>query len=148
MKHHAVSLQELRKTATELVRRGYEHWADLKLYVLKRQVYFQEPGSRDIEGVWTGQLAMVSVIDVIEDVETRVAALQKRDTSQIGQVARQKHVARNSSVIAGTRIPTAAIRRFYEAGYSKEQILRQYPTLSLDDVAGALAYEEGLARSA
>jgi uncharacterized protein (DUF433 family) len=145
MKQHAVSLQELRKTATELVRRGYEHWADLKLYVLKKEVYFQEPGSTDVEGVRSGQLAMVNVI---EDVETRVAAMQKRDTSQIGHVEKQKHVARNSSVIAGTRIPTAAIRRFREAGYSKEQILKQYPTLSIQDVDGALAYEEGLARSA
>jgi uncharacterized protein (DUF433 family) len=148
MKQHDVSLQELRKTATELVRRGYEHWADLRLYVLKKQVYFQEPGSSDVEGVWTRQLAMVPIIDVIQDVETRVDELRKRDTSQIGQVEKHKHVARNSSVIAGTRIPTAAIRRFREAGYSKEQILRQYPTLSLEDIDGALAYEDGLARSA
>ena len=91
---------------------------------------------------------MVQIIDVIQDVETRIAALRKRDTSQIGHVEKQKHVARNSSVIAGTRIPTAAIRRFREAGYSKEQILQQYPTLSPEDVDGALAYEEGLARSA
>src|SRR4029077_18364450 len=148
MKQHDVSLQELRKTATELVRRGYEHWADLRLYVLKKQVYFQEPGSSDVEGVWTRQLAMVPIIDVIQDVETRVDELPKPDTSQSGQVEKHKHVARNSSVIAGTRIPTAAIRRFREAGYSKEQILRQYPTLSLEDIDGALAYEDGLARSA
>jgi uncharacterized protein (DUF433 family) len=148
MKEHGVSLQELRKTATELVRRGYEHWADLKLYVLKKEVYFKEPGSSDIEGVRTGQLAMVQIIDVIEDVETRVAALRKRDDTQIGHVEKRKHVARNSSVIAGTRIPTAAIRRFKEAGYSREQILKQYPTLSKEDIEAALAFEEGLARSA
>jgi uncharacterized protein (DUF433 family) len=148
MKQHGVSLQELRKTATELVRRGYEHWADLKLYVLKKEVYFQKPGSSDVEGIRSGQLAMVEVIDVIVDVETRVAAMQKRDTAQIGHVEKQKHVARNSSVIAGTRIPTAAIRRFRDAGYSSEQILKQYPSLSIEDVDGALAYEEGLARSA
>ncbi|MGF6309937.1 uncharacterized protein (DUF433 family) [Bradyrhizobium sp. i1.8.4] len=148
MKEHDVSLQELRKTATELVRRGYEHWADLKLYVLKREVYFQEPGSQDVEGVRSGQLAMIPVINVIEDVEDRVAAMQKRDASQIGHIEKRKHVARNSSVIAGTRIPTAAIRRFREAGYSREQILEQYPTLSIEDVDGALAYEEGLAQSA
>jgi hypothetical protein len=45
-----------------------------------------------------------------------IAALQKRDTAQVGHVEKQKHVARNSSVIAGTRIPTAAIRRYREAG--------------------------------
>jgi uncharacterized protein (DUF433 family) len=148
MKDFDVSLQELRRVATELVARGYEHWADLKLYVLKKQVHFQKPGSPDVEDVWTGQLAMVPIVDVIEDVETRVAALRKRDDSQIGHVEKRKHVARNSSVIAGTRIPTAAIRRFREAGYSKEQILKQYPTLSPEDIDAALAHEEGLARSA
>jgi uncharacterized protein (DUF433 family) len=148
MKEHGVSLQELRRVATELVRRGYDHWADLKLYVLNRQVHFQEPGSPDVEGVWTGQLAMVPIISVIEDLETRIAALNKRDTSQIGQVEKRKHIAHNSSVIAGTRIPTAAIKRFHEAGYSVEAILKQYPTLSKGDVDGAIAYEEGLARSA
>jgi uncharacterized protein (DUF433 family) len=148
MKDHHVSLRELRRVATELVNRGYDHWADLKLYVLNKQVHFQKPGSQDVESVWTGQLAMVPIINVIEDVTSRVADLQKRDASQVGQVEKHKHVARNSSVIAGTRIPTAAIRRFREAGYTKEQILRQYPTLSMEDVEGALAYEEGLARSA
>ena len=87
---------------------------------------------------------MVPIINVIEDVETRVAAMQNRESSQVGHVEKRKHVARNSSVIAGTRIPTAAIRRFREAGYSKEQILKQYPTLSIEDVDGALEYEEGL----
>jgi uncharacterized protein (DUF433 family) len=147
MKKHGVSLQELRKAAGELVRRGYDHWADLKLYVVRGEVHFQEPESAAVTGIWTGQLAMVPVIDVIDDVNTRVTALQTRDASQIGHVARQRHVTRNASVIAGTRIPTAAIRRFWEAGYAKEQILKQYPTLSPEDVDGALAYEEGLAQT-
>jgi uncharacterized protein (DUF433 family) len=148
MKEHKVSLQNLRSVATELVRRGYDHWADLKLYVLKKQVYFREPGSADVEGVWTGQYAMVPVIDVIEDVEAKVAQLKQRDTSKIGQVEKHKFVVRNASVVAGTRIPTAAVRRFHEAGYSKEQILRQYPTLKIEDIDAALAYEERLAQSA
>ena len=57
-------------------------------------------------------------------------------------------MVRNAPVIAGTRIPTAAIRRFREAGYSIEQIIRQYPTLTAEDIKGALAFEERLARSA
>lgn len=148
MKEYKISLQKLRRVAEELIRRGYDHWADVKLYVLKKQVYFRPPKSNDIEGVWTGQLAMVPVIDVINDVEARVKQLKKRDESQLGHVERNKYVVRNSPVIAGTRIPTATIRRFKEAGYSVEQIVKQYPTLTPEDVQAALVHEEGLARSA
>ena len=148
MKEYRVSLQSLKKTAEELVRRGYDNWVTLKLYVLKRQVYFQRPGTKDAEGVWTGQLAMIPIIDVIHDVEGRVKELKKRDPNKIGHVEQHKHIVRNAPVVAGTRIPTATIRRFHEAGYSKDQILREYPTLTLADVNAALAYEDGLARSA
>jgi uncharacterized protein (DUF433 family) len=148
MKDYRISLQELRRVAQELIRRGYAHWAGVKLYVLKRQVHFRRPASEEIEGVWDGQLAMVPVIDVINDVETRVRDLHKRTDGQVGHIERHKHVVRNSTVIAGTRIPTAAIRRFGEAGYTVQQIIRQYPTLTEEDVQAALAYEEGLAQSA
>jgi uncharacterized protein (DUF433 family) len=148
MKEHKISLQKLRKVAEELIRRGYDHWADVKLYVVKGQVHFRHPKSDDIEGVWDGQLAMVPVVDVINDVEARVEQLKKRDESQLGHVERHKFVVRNSSVVAGTRIPTAAIRRFKEAGYSVDQIVKQYPSLTSEDVQAALAHEERLARSA
>src|SRR6267142_3832163 len=148
MKDYQISLPQLRKVAQELIRRGYGHWAEVKLYVLKRQVYFRRPKSNEVEGVWDGQLAMVPVIDVINDVESRVRKLKKRDDSQLGHIERHKHVVRNSTVVAGTRIPTAAIRRFKEAGYSIRQIVKQYPTLTVEDVQAALVHEEGLARSA
>jgi uncharacterized protein (DUF433 family) len=143
-----VSLQQLRKVATELTARGYGHWAEIKLYVVKGQVHFRRPGSQDVEGVWDGQLAMVPVIDVIQDVEDRVRDLRERKSSQRGHIEQHKFVVRNAPVIAGTRIPTAAIRRFREAGYSVDEILRQYPSLTREDVDAAIAHEEGLARSA
>jgi uncharacterized protein (DUF433 family) len=148
MKDHGVSLQKLRKVAEELTKRGYRHWADVKLYVVKAQVHFRPPKSNEVEGVWDGQLAMVPIIDVISDVEARVQKLKKRDVAQVGHVERSKYVVRNSAVIAGTRIPTATIRRFKQAGYTAEQIIKQYPTLTLEDVHAALVHEEGLARSA
>jgi uncharacterized protein (DUF433 family) len=148
MKQYHVSLQHLKKVAKELVRRGYGDWVGIKLYVVKRQVHFTRPGTKDVEGVWDGQLAMLPVIDVINDVELRVSELRKRTDSQRGQIEQHKHVVRNAPVVAGTRIPTAAIRRFHEAGYSVQQIIREYPTLTAEDVAAALAHEGGLARSA
>jgi uncharacterized protein (DUF433 family) len=145
---YRISLQQLRRVATELTARGFGHWAEIKLYVVKGQVHFRRPGSQDVEGVWDGQLAMVPVIEVILDVEDRVRDLRKRKTDQLGHIERHKFVVRNASVIAGTRIPTAAIRRFREAGYSVDQIIRQYPTLTKEDVEAAIAHEERLARSA
>lgn len=147
-KQYRISLQQLRKVADELTERGFGHWAEIKLYVVKGQVHFRRPGSQEVEGVWDGQLALVPVIEVIQDVEDRVRELRERKHEQRGQVEQHKFVVRNAAVIAGTRIPTAAIRRFHEAGYSVEAILRQYPTLSKEDVDAALAHEEGLARSA
>ena len=78
MKEHRVSLQQLRKVAQELVRRGFPHWASVKLYVVKGQVHFSQPDSGEVEGVWDGQLAMLPVIDVINDVETQARSLQQR----------------------------------------------------------------------
>jgi uncharacterized protein (DUF433 family) len=49
-------------------------------------------------------------------------------------------VAHNAPVLAGTRIPVRAIKRFNEAGYSVAQILSEYPTLTESDVVAALAY--------
>lgn len=147
-KTYRVSLQQLRKVATELTERGFGHWAEIKLYVVKGQVHFRRPGTQAVEGVWDGQLAMVPVIEVIQDVQDRVRELSVRTSDQVGHVERHKFVVRNAPVLAGTRIPTAAIKRFRDAGYSIEEILRQYPTLKREDVDAALAHEEGLARSA
>jgi len=148
MKEHRVSLRELRRVADELISRGYDHWADLKLYVLKRKVYFREPGTEKVEGVWDGQYAMLQVVDVVNDVTDRVKALQKRAPELVGTVEQHKYVVRNTSVIAGTRIPTAAIKRYRDAGYTISQIMKEYPSLKRKDIQAALKHEERLAQSA
>ncbi|MGD1935904.1 MAG: DUF433 domain-containing protein [Candidatus Phaeomarinobacter sp.] len=145
---HRVSVQELKKVAKELIRKGYKHWADTKLYVVKKQVYFQHPGTTEVEGVWDGQLAMLPIINVIDDVKAAVHKLSVRSSADRCKVERHKFVARNSPVVAGTRIPTASVRRYYEAGYSVDEIISEYPSLTKKDVRAALKYEEQLAKSA
>lgn len=147
-KEYHVSLPRLRKTAADLVAKGYESWAELELYLVKGEVHFRAPGTDHVEGVSSGQVAMLPIIDVINDVSERVEKLRKRSHDQIGKVEKHRFVARNATVVAGTRIPTATIRRYAEAGYSIEQILREYPTLTRKDVKAALSHEERLARSA
>ena len=43
-------------------------------------------------------------------------------------------------VIRGTRIPVELIVRMLSQGISDEEILREYPSLSHDDIRAALAY--------
>lgn len=138
---YKIGFQTLRRVASELKQRGYEHWADTKLYVVKKSVYFKDPGSSRVESLDDGQFAMLEVIDVINDVSEKVVALKKRPTSARGAVERNRYVERNSWVIAGTRIPTATIRRYSDAGFSTEQIIEEYPSLTEDDVKAALRHE-------
>lgn len=147
-KDFRVPLPRLRNAAADLMARGYESWASLELYVVNGEVHFREPGTDRVEAVSSGQAAMLPVIDVINDVAEKVDALKRRADDQVGKVEQHRFVARNATVIAGTRIPTATIRRFASAGYSIEQILREYPTLTKADVEAALSFESRLARSA
>lgn len=144
---YRVSLARLKEAAAELIERGYQDWAQLRLYVVNREVHFLEPHTGEVQGVSSGQIAMLPIIDVIHDVTEKVEELKRRSKEQIGVIEKNKFVARNSTVVSGTRIPTATIRRYREAGYSVSKILREYPSLTKADVLAALSYEEGLART-
>ena len=148
LKSHRISLSNLIVAASELNRRGYEHWADVVLHVINREVHFQDRGTGKVEGLQSGQFAMLPIIDVIDDVTTKVEALKRRSDQEIGRIERHRHVMRNAPVIAGTRITVAAIQRYAEAGYSTEQILAEYPTLTRQDVEVAISHSERLAQSA
>jgi uncharacterized protein (DUF433 family) len=47
--------------------------------------------------------------------------------------------------IKGTRIMASVILDYLRAGESREEILRQYPTLGLEDIDAALGYAAWLA---
>lgn len=145
---YKISFSKLKEVATGLRERGFDHWADTTLYVLKKDVYFKDPRTGDVENLRDGQLAMLEVIDVINDVSNKVAELKIRSQNDVGSVARRRFVVRNSWVVSGTRIPTATIKRYWDAGFSVEQIIEEYPSLTPEDVNAALAHEEGLEKSA
>lgn len=145
---HRISIARLERLAGKMELDGIEHWADARVWVIKGEPHYLRPSVDEVEGFETGQLAMLPIIDVIHEVTDKVESLKKRNAETIGQVERQKFVARNSWVLSGTRIPTAAIRRFVDAGYTKKEILEEYPTLTDTDIEAALLHEKGLAKSA
>jgi uncharacterized protein (DUF433 family) len=64
-----------------------------------------------------------------------------RRPGTFGQVSRDPGVLGNAWVIAGTRIPVAAIRRLHEDGYSNDRIIAEYPDLVAADIAAALKHD-------
>lgn len=49
-------------------------------------------------------------------------------------------VMTGKAVIRGTRIPVDLILRMLSQGISEEEILKEYPRLTLEDIRAALAY--------
>ena len=147
-KDHGISLQHLCKVAEALSEYDQSLWAEVKLYVLHKQVYFSAPGRDTAVNIERQYAAVVWLKDILNDVAERARKIRERRPDQYGLNERRRYVVRNAWVISGTRIPTRSIKNFYDAGFSVENILKEYPTLTRQDVKAALGHEERLARSA
>lgn len=124
-KKHRVPLRELRKVGAWLrdQTRRQTPWSAIRIFVRGEQVYFQEPGSPQVSRLPSGQ--QMTVMDlgiVVREVTKRVERLRKRGLEQIGKIQRQRRVAHNAPVIAGTRFPhlpyLSFIRRVTRRGVS------------------------------
>ncbi len=144
---HNVSLQHLRDVALKLQRLSDTGWTNTTLYVLQKRVLFEEPETGRLREIVGTQYVLPSVAlrTVFADTERDAAALMRRANEKVGQISRNRSISHNAPVIAGTRIPTAAIRRFREAGYSTDQIIAEYPDLTPADVEAALEFEANAA---
>jgi uncharacterized protein (DUF433 family) len=138
-----VSLQQLRKLG-QWLRQNYDTpWASLEFAVDAGQVFFRDPD----HGVWIsakplGQAVMSYRIETIAaEMETRLAKLRQRPTADFGRIVRHRYVAQNQYVVAGTRIPTEIIWDYHVAGYSTDDILREYTELTSADVEAAIVFE-------
>lgn len=141
-KYH-VSMQHLRKVAEMLSKKDYAFWGQETLYVLNREVHFHEPETHRVRSIVKGQYAVpIPLEPIIGDVKKAADKLRERTTEKIGRIERHRLVMHNAFVIAGTRIPTGAIKRFKDAGYSADAILREYPSLTKADIEAALEFEE------
>lgn len=137
---HRVSLPHLLQTLEKLSTLSDDPWSSTVLYVLGREVVVMEPGSRRKLNIVSGQRVLdIPLKLVIGGVREDIAKLGERGSDKIGQVAREKFVAQNQLVLAGTRIPVAAIKSFADGGFTVPQILQEYPGLTAADVEAAIA---------
>ncbi|WP_312472570.1 DUF433 domain-containing protein [Brucella sp.] len=139
-----VSLQHLRSVKERLAHLGEDMWAKTTLYVLNKKVIFENPETKNKEEVVTGQGVLKIPLQIVTgDMKRAVDQLKKRDTSTLsGKIERIKGIAGNRPVIAGTRIPVSTIKAFADEGFSAEQIIEEYPTLTLEDIQAAIEYSE------
>ena len=144
---YRVPLQHLRVVAKELPQMSTDKWTKTELFVLNRRVVFAEPGTNKYREIVSRQYVIGIALNVVlSDTERDVEDLNRRDESMIGKVTRSRNICHNSWVIAGTRIPVVAIKRFAEEGYSISQIREEYPTLTEADIRSAIQHEgDGIA---
>ncbi len=144
---HNISLRQLRQVAKEFSHLTDDAWTETALYVLDRQVIINGPGrSGRLPEAASGQyVTEIPLKNVIADTKRDAERLLRRPEAKVGKVEQSRQVLGNAPVIAGTRIPTAAIRRYKEAGFTVEQILTEYPNITPDDIEAALKYEENKA---
>jgi uncharacterized protein (DUF433 family) len=134
MNRYNVSHHQLKKVARELSISSTKFWSEMKLWVLKGRVYFQEPETGSPRDVLGAQYAILGVIDEIRCVEQGIEALKARDSSAYGQFEKHKNISQNRLVIAGTRIPVQTILEYLEDGYQAAEIVRRFPLLTHADV--------------
>lgn len=129
-----VPLSELERAAPELEKRATRPWSRLALAVVKRKVVFDlETAPRDADGQLIGKF--IPLGPIASRVADDANRLRTRDKDRIGQLERRRFIAHNKPVIAGTRIPVAAIESFIKDGYSDKAIMENYPTITRDDIA-------------
>lgn len=143
---YRVLLSELRKVAQWLHERYAQPWASLKFYVWNKRIYFIDPetGLAIAATTPSGQLphrALIELTPIASSVTRAVNEMKKRHRKDIGRVSRDRYIAHNALVIAGTRIPVATICRYARAGYTPDQIIAEFPRLAHADIAQALRHE-------
>lgn len=139
----SVPLQHLRKVAVKLSHLRDNLWTQTTLFVVKKEVYFVNPETGKPEAILTGQHVFELALNtVIGDTAADIIRFTKRRSGTEGQLVRNRSVIRNAWVVAGTRIPVAAIKRLHEDGFTEHQIIDEYPDLTLADIVAAIRHGE------
>jgi uncharacterized protein (DUF433 family) len=133
-----VSVQHVRQIVRRLKARGYQHpLTELRYATVGKQVYFQLE-----DGAWEGglrpeQIVLHEVLN-LRPLRSRIVREVVRGDQHIGQIEKRRGVHGSKPVLAGTRIPVEAVRRYLQAGRSAQDILEAYPDLTESDIETVL----------
>jgi uncharacterized protein (DUF433 family) len=115
--------------------------AEVRFWVESGSVYFREAGlvreaKRPEQSLLEGT---VQIGEVVAELERQIERIDARTP---GKIERRRGVLSGKPVIAGTRIPTAAIWRQIKDGLDADEVRRGYPGLTKKDIDAAVAFEE------
>jgi uncharacterized protein (DUF433 family) len=133
---------ELTRTKERLAHLGDDLWAKTTLYILGKRVVFDNPETGEMEEASAGQGVLQIPLKIVTgQMEDAIREMRKRNDSAVGRIEQRRGVALNQPVIAGTGIPVRSIQAFSRAGYTIDDINKQYPSLTREDIAAALDYK-------
>jgi uncharacterized protein (DUF433 family) len=136
-----IALDLLRTVKERLAHLGDDMWAKTTLYILGKRVVFDNPETGEKEDIANGQCVLQIPLKLVTgDMVAAVQEMRKRESGTAGKIDLKRSGGKNP-VIAGTRISVIAIKDFAAAGYTVEQIILQYPSLTEGDVQAAINYE-------
>lgn len=136
-----VPLQRLRELKSKWDEESDDVWRNFTYRAVNKRVYIDSVD--DLEDALTGQkIFRVDINKEYEEIKDSVSRLFERDQNTIGKVWRQYRVVGRKPVVAGTRIKVDSIRAFASVGYTLEQILEEYPDLTMEDVKAAIEFKE------
>ena len=140
---YSVPLQHLRQVAQSLPQMTEAKWSSLELFVLGRKVVEAEPDTNEYREIVSKQYVISLTLSVvISDTRRDVNKLKERDEDTFGKITRSRNICHNAWVIAGTRIPVAAVKKFSDEGYSVPEIQKEYPALTEADVESAVRHKD------
>jgi uncharacterized protein (DUF433 family) len=136
-------LKELGKLLRELPDTS---WASTRFFVRQGNVYFNYRDALVSAKPHAGQQAFreieeVGLEPIVLRLQQQVAKLRTREPEDIGRVSRSRFIMGGQPVIAGTRITTAMISGLVQDGFTVEQILKEYPRLTPEDIQAAVRAE-------
>ncbi len=134
LRRRRVSLQHIRQIVAYLQNLGYpEPLRQITFATEGRSLFFQLE-----DGSWSGsRLTSQTIIPEtlnLEPLRARIRRSTDRDPALSGQIEQRRGAMGGKPLIAGTRIPVAAVQRYLQRGTPTEEILQAYPQLLPADV--------------
>lgn len=136
-----VPLEDIRKAGKYLSHYHESPWAELRFGVVDRRLVFWDPELQQWMGSDGQRVIELNMAGVPQEIEQGIPSVLEREPHQHGRITSNRYVHHGKPIIAGTRIPTSTIWTFHEAGYTPEEIQREYPHLTLADIEAALDHE-------
>ena len=129
-----ISLQHLRRLIAHLRQRDVSApLRELKFATRGKEIYVQYP-----DGSWSGDPDLDQLIYrqavALDLVGARIDAVSKREAGAQGKVTQRRGVLGGKKIFAGTRIPVGAVQRYLQAGYDTDAIIKEYPSLTPEDI--------------